>query len=276
MNKMIFWRSNCITVSSGHGLAHCLKACFPYRSKPFKTLNPTFRAGVFLGLLLAIAFPALVFAEDSTNWPEAVYFPQRSEQAKQASQSPVQSKNSAKPHRLSRLWPHRTKKAKDEAEKPPYSAVPPKPSAEMADPPPSPYPLLRLPVPIITQQGVVPAGIYLVKTELSDPMIGSATAVQKKPKAVLTGETRILLTRQNVAIASIPIHAAGAPKDDGEGGGSTSPIKAVDAKIPPIVKIRAELSADQKTLRLFILEGNHYFKSDSYSIEIDARRKLNF
>jgi len=223
-----------------------------------------------------MAFPVLVFAEESTDWPEAVYFPQRSEQVKQASQSPVQSKNSAKPHRFSRLWPHRTKKLKDEKEKPPYSAVPPKPVAEQADPPPSPYPLLRLPMPIITEQGVVPAGIYLVKTELSDPMIGSATAVQKKPKAILTGETRILLTRQNVALASIPIHAAGAPKDDGEGGGSASPITSVDAKVPPIVKIRAELSSDKQTLHLLILEGNHYFQSGEYPVETDTRRKLTF
>jgi hypothetical protein len=265
-----------MTASSVHGLAHCFKACFPYRPKPGKTLNPTFRAGIFLGVLLAIAFPVLVFAEESTDWPAAVYFPQRSEQAKQASQSPVQSKNSAKPHRFSRLWPHRTKKAKDEAEKPPYSAVPPKPVAEQADPPPSPYPLLRLPVPIITQQGVVPAGIYLVKTELSDPMIGSATAVQKKPKAILTGETHILLTRQNLAIASIPIHAADAPKDDGEGGGIASPIKAVDAKIPPIMKIRAEFSADMKSLHLFLTNGNAYFKSNEYPVENDTRRKLTF
>lgn len=165
---------------------------------------------------------------------------------------------------------------KNKKEKGPYHAVPPKPSAEQADPPASEYPLLRLPMPIVTDQGIVPAGIYLIQTEVHDPKIGSLTALQKAPKAVLNGEKPLLLTRANQVIARIPVHPAEMPDENQEETGTSSPITQANPKIPVPIKVRAELSDDQKSLHLVVVSGKRQYESDEYPLGLDLRHKLTF
>ena len=231
-------------------------------------------------LLLA---PGTSWADDSDPWPQQVYFPQRSDQAATPATAPAAKKNQPASGQIlegapistdseKKHWHFRKKeKAKDA-----YHAVPPKPSAEQADPPASPYPLLRLPMPIITDQGIVQPGIYLIKTEVSDPKIGSQTFVQKAPKAVITAEKPLLLTRQNQVFASIPIHTSAMPDEDTDGPNGDGPITKVDPKLPDRIKVEAELSDDQKTIHLLITNGKQHYESDEYAVGVDLRHKLTF
>jgi len=241
-----------------------------------------------LGLLMGLAVGlAVVWADDTGDWPAPVNFPQRSEQDPS---NPVMQSGKPGPASSGQfadgapgIVPEGKKKlrfkrrSKQEAgQKTTYHAVPSKPSDEQADPPASPYPLLRLPIPIITDQGVVPAGIYLIKTELTDPKIGSQTFVQKAPKAVIDGEKPLLLTQKNQVVARILIHKAVMPDENKEETGTSSPITTADPKIPVPIRVNAELSPDQRTIHLTVNNGKHYFESDDYAVGTDLRHKLTF
>ena len=237
----------------------------------------------------------VTWADDSSSeaWPEQVYFPQRADQEEPPAASALKQGRPATPtdgqyadgspgvtpepkkhwHFKKRNKSAEAPNSKDQEE---FHAVPPKPSAQKADPPASPYPLLRLPMPIITDQGIIPPGIYLIKTEVNDPIIGSMTAVYKAPKAVINGEKPLLLTRQNQVMARIPIHAATLPDENVEQTGTTSPITAINPKLPPSLKVRAELSADQRRLHLVVTHGSQHYESDEYTVGTDLRHKLTF
>jgi hypothetical protein len=226
----------------------------------------------------------------SEAWPEPSYFPQRVEQTEssalqQGKPAPVTDGQfgegaptitPAGKKKLHFRKKNNKKNRKEEKEKEPFHAVPPKPSAQKADPPASPYPLLRLPMPIITNQGIVQPGIYLIKTEIDDPKIGSMTFVQEKPKAELDENKPLLLTRQNQVMARIPIHPATLPDENMAQTGTTSPLSPTNPKIPPPIKIRVEFSADQRSLHLVVTNGNQHYESDEYAIGTDLRRKLTY
>jgi hypothetical protein len=277
MNKTIFWRSNCTVKTSRWALRDY--SC--YRLAWSKTLI-VLLASLLLG-------PITAWADDSDPWPEQVYFPQKAEQPTSAATSPIKKAEllpvtandvgSPSRMRLGKMWPFKAKAPKPQQT---FRVIPPKPSALLADPPASPYPLLRLPMPIVTEQGVIYPGFYLIKpgnisASTSTGIPGMRTGNEEThPKVELNAESSLLLTRQNQIMARIPIHVAAEHDENMEKTGTLSPITTAVPNLPPIVKVEAQLAPDQKTLRLLVTNGNHHYESDSYPVGTDPRHMLTF
>ena len=150
--------------------------------------------------------------------------------------------------------------------------VPPKPSAKMADPPASPYPLLRLTMPIVTEQGVIYPGFYLVKPETSP----KDTTIVTPANATINANTPLLLTRQNQVLAKIAIHEVHLPGENLQKTGTPSPITKANPHIPTPLKVDARISSDQKTLTLRVTTETQQFESEAFPVGTDPRRLLTY
>jgi hypothetical protein len=261
--------------------AWALSNCSSYRRLGGKTLIVLFAA--------VLLCPLSAWADDSDAWPEPVYFPQKSQQPAPEAVIPAKKPESLaeKPDNgdstvkksLGKLWPF---KAKTPKKKQAFNVVPPKPSALKADPPASPYPLLRLSMPIVTEQGVIYPGFYLIKPDTASASAGTGIPGMRTgnedthPKVALNAGSALLLTRQNQILARIPIHTATGPDENVEKTGTPSPITTANPNLPPVLRVEAQLAPDQKTLRLLVTSGSHHYESDAYPVGTDTRRMLTF
>ncbi len=283
MKSIICWRSiftlkpsrsTCCDPLYNHNRNLCSHGI--YRQTCQKTL-------IFLISYFTLA-PLAAWSEDNEAWPEPVYFPQSNEQtAPTAANKPPISKSSPltqatasktgaepnSPHHRHRLWPFGAKTDKPDE---PFRVIPPKPSAKIADPPASPYPLLRLTMPIVTEQGVIAPGFYLVKPETTS---GNSKIITPA-NATIDANSPLLLTRQNQVMARIAIHEVQLPDETIAETGTPSPITKANPNIPTRLKIEALLSDDQKTLTLRVKTGSKQFESDAFPVGTDPRRLLTY
>lgn len=214
-----------------------------------------------------------VFAAEETDWPEPVYFPQNVPQAPAAmptntkGQTPVNGTASEKKetHRKGRFWPFAGRAKQEPAQAISEDAII---KVGPKDPPASPYPLLRLFSPVLTNAGVINAGIYLVKPGEKPNAADDKASNQE--------EVSIILTRQNVPLHRLKLHASKAPDSDTTLSGTPSPISRTHPEKPEPLTVQAELSPDQKTIQILMKEGNHRYESEPFSVGIDQRPLLNF
>lgn len=202
---------------------------------------------------------AMADSEDD-KWPEPVYFPQTPTQP-EAQQSVAKPNNKEKKG----LWPFgRKQRTIEQNSRTDETIIKVGPK----EPPPSPFPLLRLSMPLLANTGVIAPGIYLVKP------VAQNTAVQaentgNQPKTVA-------LTRQNKVLVEIAVHPVHKPDENLALTGTPSPITRVNPKAPPVLKAEAQLSADQKSVTITVQEGDYRFESDPFPVATDQRHILTW
>jgi hypothetical protein len=205
------------------------------------------------------------FADDTqTDWPEPVYFPQAQIQQGDAASAAKQSKqgNAASEPKKKGWFAKRREKKQPPPTDEQITQVGPK------DPPPSPYPLLRLPMPIQTATGVIGPGIYLVKP--AQRTAEAATNTAGDPIISL------ILTRQNRAVLAFQAHPSAQPDENKALTGTESPLTRTAPAAAPITKVEAQVSEDLKTLTIVITENEKRFESDPFPVNIDTRHILTY
>lgn len=205
-------------------------------------------------------------ADSATDtWPEPVYFPQKTDgtpllQPKTMPVKPDPSKsNPIKSNKEKKgIWPFNRKK---EAVQPALSEeqivkVGPK------EPPASPYPLLRIPMPIQTESGLIQPGIYLIK-----PLTGAS------PDG--SGKT-FLLTQRDRVVLQFQVQTTTLPDANIEKEGTPSPLSKTDPKLPTPMKVETKVSDDRKTLTIQVTQDNQTYESPSFPTATDRRPVLRY
>lgn len=209
-----------------------------------------FRAGTLIFFLINLN---AALADSATEtWPEPVYFPQKTDGTPlmQPKILPVKPEKEKKG-----FWPFNRKQAESK----------PIPTEEQIvkvgpkEPPASPYPLIRLPMPVQTESGVISPGIYLIKpiTEAAEGRI-----------FLLSQRDRILLKFQTQPV-SLP--DANLDKE-----GTPSPLSKTDQKLPEPMKAETRLSDDKKTLRIQVTENGKTYESNWFPTATDRRPVLRY
>lgn len=213
------------------------------------------------------------FADDTeADWPEPVSFPQTPPQqptpsATQTMPVQVNPPGTAQSTKSKKgVWPFNRHHGNKQSQAKPLTEtqitqVGPK------DPPPSPYPLIRLPMPILTGSGPIPSGIYLVKPiQTSTP---SATNTN-------TSDISLALTRQDRVIFSFKAHPSTQPDENLALTGTPSPITQTTPASSSVTRVESRLSEDSKTLIIVITEGDRRFESEPFPVNTDTRHILTF
>lgn len=199
-------------------------------------------------------------------WPDPVYFPQKTDgtpllQPKLLPTKPEKEKKG--------IWPFNHKKA------PPQ----PIPTEEQIvkvgpkDPPPSPYPLVRIPMIIQTELGLVQPGIYLIKPAQSKT--AEATALPPQSGDAPAGKT-FILTQRDRLILQFQVHPISLPDPNIETEGTASPLTKTDKKLPTPMKVEVKISADRKTLTIQVTQDGQTFESPSFPTATDRRPVLQY
>lgn len=210
-------------------------------------------------------------AASDEAWPEPVYFPQRSEQT--STQNPLASQpekdKDAHSKKKRDLWPFNNHK-----EEPPALKQEEKSSKAGREPLASPYPLLRLSLPIQSgEQGVIQPGIYLVKPSTSankkaDP--DNATPADSRTGKVflLTQRDRLILRFKALPIPNIDSNL--------ETEGTPSPLSKKDPEKPTPMRSRIRMAEDGQSLVIQVLENEQAFESPSFPTVTDPRKILSY
>jgi hypothetical protein len=207
--------------------------------------------------------------ENNLDWPEPIYFPQAQPEAPNAQAAPhggapagTKPSEQTIEKKKKKRWPFGKSQAKSkpltEAQ---ITKVGPK------DPPPSPYPLLRLSMPIETGSGTITPGIYLVKPgeESSNP-----------DSVELGSYKRFILTRENKPILVFKVHPVNLPDENMALTGTPSPLSSTKPIPSTIARAETQISGDLKSLVIVLKEGDNRLESDPFPISIDKRHILSF
>lgn len=217
-----------------------------------------------MSLAIAAAPSALADGEDDF-WPEPVYFPQKAEQApvSKAPQSKADAGNdktsqSKEKKPFWRFWdkPKESKKPVPTEEQ--IVKVGPK------DPPASPFPLIRLPMPFETEEGVISSGIYLLKPD-PDPLKQSDPAGKA-----------FVLTQRNQTLLRFSAHPVTAQDPNMVKEGTPSPLTKRDPEAPEPIKVEIRVSPDNRTLTIRLRQGDQTLESPAYPTANDRRQILTY
>lgn len=217
---------------------------------------------IFCAITLLLP-PVALWADDSEeNWPDPVYFPQKqSEPATSPNVGADKTAPEKKQKKGWRLFSHSSKASEKPLTDEQITQVGPK------DPAPSPYPLVRLSMPIQADTGIIGSGIYLIKPANPD-------------KSTQTNETNqgmlLYLTRQNKVLAQIMAHPVKTVDENMALTGTPSPLTPVDPKLPPTLSVEPHLSEDLKTITFVVKEGDQRFESAPFPVITDQRHLLTF
>ncbi|MBY0403461.1 MAG: hypothetical protein K2X66_06150, partial [Cyanobacteria bacterium] len=135
---------------------------------------------------------------------------------------------------------------------------------------PSQDPLVRLPLPILGNRGLVEPGFFLVKQ-----------------KIISSQERQLFLTYRNEPMVTISVYATGesAALSSALNSGPVQPIPrqkpSVDFYGKPtypavMTYVRAQVSADQKSLKILVSQGNQRFESQPIPTVVEQRPELKY
>lgn len=210
-------------------------------------------------------------ADSDDSWPEPVYFPQRSEQTNTQGAMTNQPGKDKETHPKKKLdlWPFNNQK-----EEPPAPQPEEKSSKAGREPLASPYPLLRLSLPIQSgDQGVIQPGIYLVKPFTS-------AAKQTDPDNPIPSDSQsgkvFLLTQRDRLILRFKAHPI--PNTDANLAteGTPSPLSKTDPEKPTPMRSRIRVAEDGQSLVIQVLENEQTFESPSFPTITDSRKILPY
>jgi hypothetical protein len=203
--------------------------------------------------------PAAAADED---WPDAVvdypYLPKPPQPA--AKPKAENAKIHEATAKMKGLWPFKKGAKKPKADKRPAPTEEQIVKVGPRQTLPSLDPLLRLPLPIRTESGIIPAGFYLVHLTGGTP---------DKPE-------NVTLMQQSKAILRFSVREAGSLDDENRAvTGTASPIKKIPAGA---VGVKAEIrpTADQKGLTILILAGGRRFESEPFPVITDQRHVIGY
>lgn len=200
-------------------------------------------------------------------WPEPVYFPQKEEQEtlntnpKPALIKADNTTTPAPPKKKKRFWPFSGK---------PKESEKPIPSEEQIvkvgpkDPPASPYPLIRLPLPFETEEGILQPGIYLLKPDSTTP------------SGDKQGDAYFLLTQRNKTLLKFSTHKVPTQDANLSVEGTPSPLSKRDPHAPEPLKVQIRLSPDNRTLTIIIQQADQTRESPAYPTATDRRQILTY
>ncbi len=201
--------------------------------------------------------------ETESLWPEPVYFPQRSDQPTTTPLLPTDKKSTDKKSGK-RLWLFGGKNDNSKI---------PQPSMEQIlqvgakEPVASPYPLLRLPMPIETGQGLILPGIYLLKPAYASPAVPTATSK----------DTRVLiLSQRNQDVLQFSVRTKPSEDPNLVTEGTPSPLSKVTPKTVTPFKAEARISADHRSLIIQLKGGDQTFESEAFPIATDRHHLLTY
>jgi hypothetical protein len=194
---------------------------------------------------------------DTESWPDQLYFPQRPEKplTAPAQKAPKKQTASQKSH-----WRF---KRKGKADKNPLPTDAQMLNAGPRETQPSPYPLLRLPMPLQTGTGILAAGIYLVQPDNS------------KPDQAASQRTLVLVQR-NEAVLKVPLTAYQGENENVALTGTASPLQTANPNLPVVIKVQARPSEDLKSVTLILKVGDRRFDSAPFPVATDQREILHF
>ena len=225
---------------------------------------------IALGVSLVCMHPAAL--ADDWDWPDPVYFPPpkpasaTEPHGKPAGNvsNPVGGNAKSTPEKSGKKgWrPFAKKRGKAQSSQAGAQTEDDIVQVGPKDPLPSSDPLLRLPVSIRTEHGVIRPGYYLVR-QLNQ-----------------TGHERTLtLIRQSQPLFRFSMHAVGEdshdsrnpqPKDVPEVS-KTSNRERAPHRIAGRTRVEARLSADRKTVVLRLTDGSHRYESPPFPVAEDTR-----
>ncbi len=204
---------------------------------------------------------------DTSNeyWPEPVYFPQKTEQAPLGN-NPQAALNKTEPHSPSqstkkRSWPFFGKPKEPEKPLPTEAQIT---KAGPKDPPASPYPLIRLPMPFETAESIIQPGMYLLKPDPTPNTHGNAESLY------------FLLTQRNKTVLRFNTHPVATPDANLAVEGTPSPLSPRNPNAPTPMKVQIRVSPDQRTVTLLIQQAGQTWESPTYPTATDQRQILTY
>lgn len=232
-----------------------------YRSIGAKTLI------FFMAAFSLSAFTQASYADyNDEPWPEPVYFPQRSDATTSVSKPAASPNKSTPPKEKWRLFKKKAVLQSKETAGKEAPVVPKRESAQ--DPPTSPYPLLRLAQGILTEQGIVPSGIYLIRPEEAptNPLDKTNTANQT---LVLTQRNKVLLV-----FTATPSQASSESKNLNDT--LTSPLQKKDSNQTEPPQARITVSEDGKRLQIHYYDQQRWLESPEFLIKDNRQLLINY
>jgi hypothetical protein len=135
---------------------------------------------------------------------------------------------------------------------------------------PSQDPLVRLPLPILGNRGLVEPGFFLVKQ-----------------KIISSQERQLFLTYRNQPMVTISVYATGesaslsSALNNGPVQSIPRPKPSVDFYGKPtyptvMTYVRAQVSADQRSLKILVSQGNQRFESQPIPTVVEQRPELKY
>lgn len=199
-------------------------------------------------------------AAESDDWPEPVDFPPSAFQhlpsqvpvAPQGGQSASEPISQTEKGSQKKLWPFKRKAASGKNDK-----IPPPTEAHIVkvgpkDPPAAPYPLLRLPMPIHSGQGVVASGFYLLRIRNHEGSTRQAELLQRNQPVMAMALTEV-------------------PSDETSG-----PITQADPRQPPRQVAEVRLTPDLKAIVFVWKQDKSRYESPPFPVATDQRPSLTF
>lgn len=231
-----------------------------YRTQSGRTLVGFVAARIALmACLLAGPVSINAWAADESDWPAPVDYPPTQLAAPRPAAAPPAEKKS----KLFGIFPRKKKidPASVNTVGSPLSEH--KPQEPLA----SPYPLLRLSMPIETGAGVLPAGIYL-----------AAPAPKAEDEKNDPKQRAFLLLQRNEPVLRVSFTQYEGPSDNEVVNGTPSPLQKTTAgqNALPLRHLEARLKPDGKSMIFVWEEDDVRFDSPPYPVVRDPRPSLKF
>jgi hypothetical protein len=231
-----------------------------YRTQSGWTLVQFVAARIYLlSCLLAGPFSISALAADD-DWPAPIDYPPTQLAAPRPAAPPPAEKKSG---RLFGIFPR--KKKIDPASV--NTVGSPLSESKPQEPLPSPFPLLRLSMPIETGAGVLPAGIYL-----------AAPAPKGEGEGNDPKQRALLLMQRNEPVLRISFTQYEGPSDNEIINGTPSPLQKTTAgkEALPLRHLEVRLKPDGKSMIFVWEEDDVRFDSPPYPVISDPRPNLKF
>ena len=135
-------------------------------------------------------------------------------------------------------------------------------SGKLQEVPASPFPLLRLAIPIRTADGILSAGLYLAAPQNETPFDPNHRA--------------LTLLQRNRPCLSLSLNRFTGIDDNQKIHDTPSPLQKANPKAPPIRHLEVRLSDDRQAITFIWKEDDQRFDSAPFPVVNDQRPILGF
>lgn len=198
------------------------------------------------------------------DWPDRIEYPHLPKPPQPIKQQSLNQGEKGE-SKLKKLWPFKKDPQKAAAKALEKQPPPSEEQITKVGPRlslPSPDPLLRLPLPIKSDEGIIPAGFYLVHLTGGD---------NNQPR-------NVMLIQKNKAVLRFAVQSTGTLDDENKAEtGTSSPIKKLpQAPASPGLKAEIKLTPDQKGLIIVVKNDQERFESEAFPVTTDQRHVITY